>query len=232
MIDVHSHILFGVDDGCATIDKSISLIKEELLNGVDKIFLTPHFENNDSSHLEKINKNYQELLTRVEKENLNVSLYLGQEYFVDYDFYQMLNDEKLVTLSNTKYVLVEFAYFDETDILEHILKIKAKGYTPIIAHIERYAYLDWNLLIEFKLAGALMQVNASCIVGEYGKKMKKLALSAIKNGLVNFVASDIHDSRKNYMRKAYDKTAKELGKEIADKVFYKNAETRLVNDNN
>ena len=228
MIDVHSHILQEIDDGCASIDRSIVLIKDELLNGVDKIFLTPHYNNGkEFNTIDKITEKYQKLLEKLKEENINVSLYLGQEYFVDDDFYKLLKEGNLVTLNKTKYVLVEFPYFDETDILDHIYKIISFGYIPIIAHIERYAYLDWNLLIELKMAGALMQVNASCIIGEYGNKMKKLALSAIKDGLVNFIASDIHDSRRNYMRKAYDKVAKKLGVDFAEKVFNKNAQNLI-----
>jgi protein-tyrosine phosphatase len=228
MIDVHSHILQEIDDGCASIDRSIVLIKDELLNGVDKIFLTPHYNNGkEFNTIDKISEKYQKLLEKLKEENINVSLYLGQEYFVDDDFYKLLKEGNLVTLNKTKYVLVEFPYFDETDILDHIYKIISFGYIPIIAHIERYAYLDWNLLIELKMAGALMQVNASCIIGEYGRKMKKLALSAIKDGLVNFIASDIHDSRRNYMRKAYDKVAKKLGVDFAEKVFNKNAQNLI-----
>lgn len=228
MIDVHTHILQEIDDGCDSIDKSIYLIKDEISNGVDKIFLTPHYDNGkEFNTLDKIKEKFDVLLSRVKEENLNVSLYLGQEYFVDENFYKLLEKGDLVTLNDTKYVLVEFPFFNETDILVHLSKIISKGYIPIIAHIERYAYLDWSLLIEFKMVGALMQVNASCLIGEYGKKMKNLAMSAIKDGLISFVASDIHDNRRNYMRKAYEKIAKKLGAEYAERVFNKNAENLI-----
>ena len=228
MIDIHSHILHSVDDGSSSIEKSIDLIKEQIKNGVSKIFLTPHYDNgSEVNTLDVITKKYDQLLKRVKEENLDVSFYLGQEYYIDNEFYNMVAKTPLVTLNNTKYVLVEFAYFDDTDILEHIFKIVSLGYIPIIAHIERYSYLDWNMLIEFKMAGALMQVNASCIVGEYGKKMQKLALLGIKDGLISFVASDIHDTRKNYMRKAYEIVKKKLGEKHALKVFYTNAENLI-----
>lgn len=228
MIDVHTHILQEIDDGCDSIDKSIYLIKDEISNGVDKIFLTPHYDNGkEFNTLDKIKEKFDVLLSKVKEENLNVSLYLGQEYFVDENFYKLLEKGDLVTLNDTKYVLVEFPFFNETDILVHLSKIISKGYIPIIAHIERYAYLDWSLLIEFKMVGALMQVNASCLIGEYGKKMKNLAMSAIKDGLISFVASDIHDNRRNYMRKAYEKIAKKLGVSVAERVFNKNAENLI-----
>ncbi len=225
MVDIHSHILPFVDDGSDSLSASINLLKEEIKNGVEKIILTPH---NKSGHynapIEEIEKNFSLLKAEAEKENLNLELFLGQEIYINDSIYEKLKSKNFLPINNTKYILIEFNYFVDTDIQSYVHNIVLLGYIPIIAHIERYTYLDWNLLYDLKMLGALIQVNATCIAGLFGKKIKKNVLKAIKAELIDFVASDIHDSRLSYMKKAYMQVCKSAGKQIADNVFKLNAE--------
>ena len=225
MVDIHSHILPFVDDGSDTISTSISLIKEEVKNGINKIILTPHNKRGHYDASKKtIEESFSKLKEEVEKENLGVELYLGQEIYVGDDIYKKLKKNEIITINNTKCILVEFNYFVETDISNYVHNIVLLGYKPIIAHIERYSYLDWNVIYDLKMLGALIQVNATCIAGVFGKRIKKNALKAIKEGLIDFVASDIHDKRLSYMKKAYLQVCKSANKQIADQVFKLNAE--------
>ena len=225
MVDIHSHILPFVDDGSDSLSASISLIKEEIKNGVEKIILTPHNKSGQyNAPIEKIEESFSLLKTEVQKENLKIDLYLGQEIYVNDEIYEKLKSNKVLTINNTKCILIEFNYFVETDIQSYVHNAILLGYTPIIAHIERYTYLDWNLIYDLKMLGALIQVNATCIAGLFGRKIKKNALKAIKADLIDFVASDIHKDRLSYMKKAYMQVCKSVNKQTADNLFKLNAE--------
>ena len=225
MVDMHSHILPFVDDGSDSLKSSVNLIKEELKNDVDKIIVTPHHKKGHYiATIEKIKESFSQLDAELKKENLNANLYLGQEIYVSDDVYEDLKSGEVLTINNTKCILIEFNYFVETDIQSYVHNLILLGYTPIIAHIERYTYLDWNVLYDLKMLGALIQVNATCLVGLFGRKIQKSVLKAIKAELIDFVASDIHSGRLAYMKKAYQKVCKFAGKELADKVFKLNAE--------
>lgn len=224
MVDIHNHILPFVDDGSKSLTDSITLIKDEIKNGIDKIILTPH---NKTSHYEaskeEILTAFDNLNNEINKNNLKAKTYLGQEVYVDDKFYDKLKDGNFISINKTKYVLIEFSYYMETDIIWHVDKIIKLGYIPVIAHIERYVYFDWSTLYDLKMMGALIQVNASSLAGVSGKRMQDIVLSAISEGYIDFVSSDIHVGRKSFMKKAYKKVAKSLGKEAAQDVFELNA---------
>lgn len=225
MIDVHSHILPLVDDGSGSFSASVSIIKEEIKNGVESIILTPHYKaGRFEVTKEEIEKAFESFKSEIKKLDLNIKLYLGREIYVCDDFYEKLQNNNLITINNTKCVLIEFNFYEETDIFKHVEKIVKLGYVPVIAHIERYTYLDWNILYDLKKLGALIQTNSSCVVGSSGKKIKQIIIEAISQGYVDFVASDIHVNRKSNMKKAYKKISKALGKEIAESVFKLNAQ--------
>lgn len=230
MVDIHSHILPFVDDGSDSLEASLELIKDEISNGVDKILLTPHYK---SGHYEKsideLKSQFDNFQNKVKESGLKVDLKLGQEVYVDKSFYDMLKAGEFITIGDRKCILIEFNYFEETDIQYHIYNICQLGYTPIIAHVERYSYLNWDVLLDLKMLGAYIQVNASCVNGEFGRKIQKTTLRAIKKGLIDFVASDLHDKRLSNMLKAYKKVRRVCGAEIADMVFTKNAENLLFN---
>lgn len=225
MVDIHSHVLPFVDDGSKNLSDSVALIKDEIKNGVDKIILTPH---NKSGHFEaskeEILSAFENLNSEVKKINLNAKLYLGQEVYVDDKFYDKLKNGDYITVNQSKYILVEFNYYMETDIIRHVDAIIKLGFIPIIAHVERYVYFDWSTLYDLKMMGALIQVNASSIAGTSGKRMQEIVLSAIREGFIDFVSSDIHVGRKSFIKKAYKKVARALGKDIAQNVFELNAE--------
>ena len=132
-------------------------------------------------------------------------------------------------MNGTKYLLIEFNYFMETDIIKHVASVLKYGFIPVIAHVERYEYLDWNILYDLKMMGALIQINASCFVNNKNKSLLKNALNAISENCVDFIASDIHFKRKNFMKKAYKKISKIFGSEEADKLFSLNAEKCFFN---
>ena len=228
MIDIHSHILPFVDDGSASLEKSFALIKEEVENGIDRIVLTPHYKSGHyETKPEKIKEVFEFFKNQVYEKISGVKLFLGQEVYVDESVYNKIKNVNLITINDTNCILIEFNFFDETDIQNYVYNIIKLGFTPIIAHIERYSYLDWSLLHVLKSMGALIQVNSDCIIGKYGKSFQKKALKAIKSGLIDFISSDLHFSRQCNMQKAYKIIAKKTSKEVADNLFVYNAEKHL-----
>lgn len=228
MIDIHSHIIYGVDDGSSSLEASISLIKEEIKNGVTDIICTPHYRKNMfEASLDTIKNNFNKLTESVN--GLNINLFLGQEIYVK--SYTMLKEalvnNRILTMNNTNYLLLEFSYTNDIDILEIVYNLNLNNYKVIIAHIERYEYLNLNQVIELTKNGALIQMNASSIIGKDGFKIKQRCKKYLKNNLVSFVSSDIHESRNNYLTLTFNYIKKHYGIEMANKLFNENAKILL-----
>ena len=221
MIDIHSHILHAVDDGSKNIEQSLAMLREEEQQGITDIVLTPHYRADYLPKSEVIRAKFTELKELAKENGINIGLYLGQEIFVFEDLVKALRDGKVLSVNDGKYVLVEFSSKHVMDIPETVYMLVNNGYIPIVAHIGRYFYADTATAKEVKELGGLIQINAGSICGPF--KFRRKALSLIKAGLVDFVASDVHFDRKNYMLKAYRKDEKKFGKETADKLFTENA---------
>ncbi len=235
MIDIHSHILFGVDDGAVTIEDSIKLINDEAAKGVTHIILTPHFKNNISEiNRDIVLENFNHLKDRVLSEGLKVQLYLGNEIFFDSNYCEVLENGNFFTLANSKYILIEFnlSYIPD-NIPEMCYEAKIRGYHPIIAHIERYniIYNNTELLKDILNEGAHLQVNASTVVNRESKESHKFANYLLKHELVSFVASDVHNFglRAFYLDESYKQVKKSYGSAYADKIFYLNQQKILLN---
>lgn len=226
IIDIHTHIIPNVDDGSPNLETSIFLIKEEIKQGITHIICTPHYRiGMFESTKEEITVNFNLLKEEIKKQDLNISLYLGQEIYLK-DFVslkEMLNKNLVFSINEKKYLLLEFSYTRNTDISEIVYVSKLKGYTPIIAHVERYGYVNIEDVKDIIEAGGLIQVNAESIIGKNGHRIKKMTQKLIKNNLIHFIASDIHHNRINYINQAYDLIYKKYGEEIANNLFYNNA---------
>jgi len=148
MIDIHAHIIQNVDDGSKSIEASIKMLQEEIKNGVSDIILTPHYRRHMfDTDGEDIKLSFFKLQEYAKKLDLRINLYLGQEiYCRNLDSFkktlQLLDEGKVFSLENTKYILLEFSYIDDIDITEIAYTAVCHGYTPSIAHIERYKYID------------------------------------------------------------------------------------------
>ena len=236
MIDMHNHILFGVDDGAKTIDNSIVLLKEEIKKGVTHIILTPHYKYKGVDlDMEKVSDNFKVLKDIVVNEKLNVELYLGNEIYFDSNFYEVLEKGKFNTLAGSDYILIEFNLIDiPKNVVEMCYEARIKGYIPIIAHVERYNFLynDIQLLKDIINEGALLQVNASTIVNKESKESNKFINFLFKNELVSFIASDLHnmESRGFYLDEALKKIKKICSDSYADKIFIENQQKILSNE--
>ncbi len=223
MIDIHSHILPFVDDGSSSVDDSLRLVKEAVLSGVTDLVLTPHYREPYFPERGKLIIEFEKFKKSVKDNGLDINLYLGQEVFLSKNYKDLLVDGKVCCLNNTKYVLVEFGVCTDFEMTEIIYSIIKSGYKPVVAHFERYTFVDVSVASEIKNLGGFIQVNSGAIVDALNLKTKKRVKKLFENGLVDFVASDVHRVRKYSMLKAYDTVLKKYGKEVADKVFYTNA---------
>ena len=209
MIDIHTHVIPYVDDGSPNLETSLEMIKHEISIGVNEIICTPHhIYHRYEKSVEEIKKNFQLLKEAVEKENLPIKLYLGQEICYSHreDIIAMLDKGELLTLNNTKRVLLEFSFTREPeDILDLIYNFSIKGYEVIIAHVERYEWMTLDKVKDLKKEGALIQINSNSILGLTGGKEKRFVKKLLKNNLVDFVASDTHSFRPSTLDKSLKK---------------------------
>ena len=226
MIDIHSHILYGVDDGAKSLTESIEMLKDAREQGVMAVIATPHYRHGMFSYPNKvIEENFARLKREAEK--IGIELYLGTEQHVNSMTVEYLANGRCHTLADTPYVLVEYKY--ETDfsyIKESVQELLRHGYIPIVAHVERYACMEKLTHVEFiKEIGAMTQVNADAIIGKNGLRAKGYTKKLLKNALVDFVASDSHGikERNSHMGKCREYLYKKYDRRYVNKILEKNA---------
>ncbi len=230
MIDIHTHLVFDVDDGSSNLDTSIILIEEEKKQGVTDIICTPHYRKGMfESSKEKIIDHFNILKQNVK----NINLYLGQEVYVhSYNsFKSILDNNQVFTMNNTQYLLLEFSYTREIDISEIVFLASLYNYKVIIAHIERYEYLNQHNILEIIQSGALIQMNASSVIGKYGLRIKKRCKQYLRQQFISFIASDIHSNRKNHLQKCYKYMKKHYDNQYVQDLFYYNAKILISGGN-
>lgn len=233
MIDIHTHIVPYVDDGSKTTEDSLRMLEDEIREGVTDVICTPHFRRGMfEKSLKETELEFNVFKKEVVKRGLNINIYLGQEIFIHHmsSFNRYFDNDYIRPLNNTNVYLLEFDYFDDIDVTEVAYNVHLQKKKVIIAHIERYTYLTIDDARELKNIGAYIQVNASSVLGKHGLRVKSKVTKLLKEGLVDFVASDIHSSRTNYLAKAYDKVEKKYGKEYAKAIFEDNARELLLNE--
>lgn len=195
-VDIHSHLIPGIDDGAKTLAESLSLVKSMRDLGFKKIITTPHVMSDYfPNSREIILAGLSELQSALAENEINIPVEVAAEYFVDENFFQLLSqDQPLLTLPGN-YVLIELSTLVESDqIMDIVFQLNTKRYHPILAHPERYLYYDKKFDIFYKLKelGCKFQVNLLSLVGHYGKEQKTLARKLLDKGLVDFLGSDVH----------------------------------------
>ncbi len=227
MIDIHSHILPFVDEGSLDMQKSLSMLKECLSVGVTGVVLTPHYRKDYKAEKAELEKSFNLLKNAVKENGLDIALYLGQEFYVEKDYKKDVLSGKAVCFGNSKCLLIECSYDHKTDVAETVYELATMGYTPIVAHIERYHYIDLDTAFEVKELGGLIQVNADSIADKRKKQYLKTVKKLLKNDLVDFVAGDLHDGRTYFMKEASEYVRKKYGVERAERLFKLNAQEIL-----
>lgn len=208
MIDIHSHILPGVDDGARTLEEALEMAEMAVRSGVKVMAVTPHsnqpeaFENYDSR---EVRRKYHKLKEALAEENIPLQLVRGMEIFATEDVVDMIKLKKVVSLNHSHYYLIEFAFNISPHYIERTIQnVLQSGKVPVIAHPERYYCVqdEPNYLYHWRKMGALAQMNKGSVFGRFGNYSGRTAEILLKHRLVNCIASDAHgaDMRTTDMR--------------------------------
>lgn len=197
-IDIHSHLLPGIDDGAKTFEDSLRLTQALKSMGISQFITTPHviqhvWNNTKDQILDKKTATIVEL----EKQQFTAPFKAAAEYLMDDAFVQLFKSEKLLTLKDN-YVLVEMSYINAPIQLYTILfELQVAGYIPVLAHPERYLFYHSNLdhYLKLKQAGCLFQLNLLSVVGYYGTAIAKIAEQLLQKGMYDYVGSDVHHDK-------------------------------------
>ena len=194
-VDIHSHLIPAIDDGSRSMAESLKLLRGMEQLGYEKVITTPHIMADTYINTPKIIKDGLDLLKiEAKKENINIEIECGAEYYLDDGFSDILRKGDLLTIGD-KYILFETSYYARPiHLKDMIFEMLSLGYTPIMAHPERYRYIkEKKEYFKFKELGVMFQVNINSFAGQYGKDAKVKANYLNKNGCIDFLGSDIHN---------------------------------------
>lgn len=197
MIDIHSHILNNVDDGSNSLENTLNILRKAENAGFSDIILTPHYiENYYENTKDLISEKINELKQSLYREEIIVNLYQGNEIMLTDNTPKLLQECKISSLANSRYVLFEVPFSNRMLNFENIIfELKEIGAIPVLAHPERYLYIqeDPEELIKKVINwGILLQSNYGSFIGLYGKKAKNTAEFLLKNKLIHFLGTDTH----------------------------------------
>mgnify|MGYP003290517130 CR=1 FL=1 len=196
MIDIHSHILPGVDDGAASLEDALELARQSLDSGICRMVATPHYNYGGSASLEEIKNAYLELTDALEYEQLPLHLQLGMEILASEDLPELLKAGKVWTYPRSRYFLVEFLPNRSAAYMDLLLRrCEEAGFMPVVAHPERYEQIreDPRILRDWKNRGYGIQLNRDSLLGRFGSYAACCAQYLLHHRMVNCIASDAHD---------------------------------------
>lgn len=198
MIDIHSHVLPGVDDGSQSLEDSIELLYLAAESGVEGIVVTPHcnipgeFDNYAGPEMDRL---WQRLEREAQRTNVPLQLYRGMEIFATPELPALLRDGRVWTINDTRWFLMEFSFGEDPIFCRRILdRCLQDGYRPVIAHPERYLFIqdDPQIAFEWCVSGCALQLNKGSLLGRFGSGPRQTAERLMDHGLAACVASDAH----------------------------------------
>ncbi len=200
-IDIHSHVLPGVDDGAETFNDACEIMQQAYASGTTVMTVTPHYNNISQCHKrlkkqEAVEK-YRELKKAAAEKGIPVTLFLGSELLVDENIDYMFRHDEFITLNGSRYMLTEFAFDkDIKEVSSHIDSLLSYGIVPVIAHPERYNFFinNYSAIIDTVEKGCIFQINKGSPLGQYGPDSQETAIWMLNNDCVHVIASDCHSS--------------------------------------
>ena len=235
MIDVHCHILPEVDDGAESMQQAINMAKIAQEEGISKMIATPHyhpeFKYEKGEELKKISERFKKEL---KENNIDIEIYLGNEIYFTYDLMDKISELDFYCLNDSKYILIEFPPNNfPSNLCNIVYELKQQGYTPVLAHVERYMQIheDTEIIYDCIKTGAIIQINSSSLIGKQGKQFQKICDLLISRNMVHLVATDAHSDtrRRPLLREAYEYVEDKYSKSMAENLFKNNAQCILDN---
>jgi len=224
MVDVHSHLIPGIDDGVSTLEESIGILRNMSEMGYQKAITTPHVMNDFYPNTAAdIRNRAEELRTLVDAEGIDMEIDAAAEYYLDETFMQMLEDKEDLLTFGDRYLLFETSFLNEPAYLrEGIFQIISNGMKPVMAHPERYVFVQNRpeMLEDLLERGLLLQINTISLSGYYSKAAKKIAELLIDEKLVSFLGTDCHNQRH----------LEAMGETVEQKYFEKALQLDLLNN--
>ena len=203
MIDIHSHIIPNVDDGARSVEETFNILKEAQEAGFTDVILTSHFLLNyyetNAQELIFWKEKLQEVL---KKQGTKINLHSGMEIYITNQMEELLENKKILTLANSRYMLIELPLATNVKYFDYVVYyLEAKGIKPLIAHPERYKCVqkDPDIVEEYIEKGCLIQCNYGSIVNLYGREAEKTIKTLLKKNQVHFLGSDVHRENGTYL---------------------------------
>ena len=233
MIDIHAHVLPGIDDGAKDWDTCLEMLRRSVESGVQAVIATPHYlpwrKNSSPQEIEALCSETKKKLS--EKHGITMDIYCGNEIYYTMDAIQNLRDGRILTLAKSNYVLVEFEpRTSYQPICRAVKEFRDAGYIPIIAHMERYECLRQSVkLQEIKSMGALLQMNVEAFQGGLFDAESRRAKKCLAEEQVDFLASDMHGLRRRspIAEEELQWVLKKLKPKYQKELLYRNAERIL-----
>ncbi|MEB8068891.1 tyrosine-protein phosphatase [Mammaliicoccus fleurettii] len=196
MIDIHNHLLVGMDDGPQSLEETIDLLTQAKEQGITGIVVTPHHLHPKYNNIfSDVDNAIKDLISSQQINDFNIQFYPGQEIRITDKVLEDIDQHQIQGINHSKYLLIELPSNSMPHYTKNLLyEIQTKGFIPVIAHPERNKAIaqDINLLYELINNGALSQITASSLTGELGKNLQKLSIQMVEHNLIHFVASDAH----------------------------------------
>ena len=235
-IDIHCHILPGVDDGSPDMETSLEMLRIAEKDGISHMILTPHHKpmhhNVSPGHNVAYRKELQE---KARQQGIGVKLFSGNEIYYSDETKDQLERGEICSLAGSDYVLVEFHPTNPYKAIHNAMyQVQAAGFIPIVAHVERYSDIlsHSSYVEELVEMGCYIQVNANSILGKYGLGVAHFTKKLLKQELVHFVATDAHDTgrRSPKLSECRGYVEKKYGRDYADKLFMVNPANVIRNE--
>ena len=235
-IDIHCHVMPGVDDGASDKATSLEMLRIAEKDGITHMILTPHHKPMHHNVSPQHNVLYRkELQEEAKKEGLKIKLFSGNEIYYSDETMEELQQGMICPLAGSDYVLVEFHPTNPYKAIQNAMnRVQAAGFTPIVAHVERYSDIvsHPSMVADLMDMGCLIQVNASSIMGNYGFGIKHFTRKLLKEKSVHFVASDAHDTgrRAPHLTACRSFIERKFGEDYARELFFVNPAKVIRNE--
>lgn len=230
IIDIHSHILPGLDDGARNMEETLQMLAVAQAEGITHMVATPHFKlGRHNASVQTLQMRLAEVKQAALQKNIYIDLFLGNEILFDSEIEKALETEEALTMNQTDFVLVEFSPGDRYIYIRNAIDaVMGMGYRPVLAHGERYECMleDIGHVVQLRQMGAQIQINAASIMGEVGRKVKIFSHQLLRKGLVDYVATDAHRGRGRTpaIQKCREFLYKKYDTEYVDGLLCKNAQ--------